>query len=134
MDKFCQKCGKQLQPDQGFCDQCGSPWTAPETVAASPAAVQYTAPAPPPVVVTRSSKLPIGIVAFLAIAAIAIGTWYFVTTATTATTVPAPPAGRRDLIFGKSRQSESLVAAVEDGGPADGREGTDEAGRVSVIR
>jgi hypothetical protein len=110
MEKLCQKCGKQLQPDQSFCDQCGSPWTAPETAAGSPVAGSYTPQTPPPVVAARSSKWPMVLVVILAIAAIGMGTWYFVTkrslaatnltassststviTSTTATTVSAAP-------------------------------------------
>ena len=110
MDKLCLKCGKHLQPDQGFCDQCGSPWTAPDNVAASPVAGSSSPQAPVPAVVSPSSKWPIAIVALLALAAIGIGAWYFVTkrslaatnlaassstssvtTSTTATTVSAAP-------------------------------------------
>jgi WD40 repeat protein len=96
MERLCQKCGKQLQADQSFCDECGTAWTAPENVTASPATtVQYTAPAPvvavaplpdlrpEPSVLTappaerKSSKalLVVGLLVLLAV--IGLGGWLF---------------------------------------------------------
>lgn len=96
MDKLCQKCGKQLQPDQGFCDQCGSPWTAPAAVAPLPA----LGPEPPvlttPPAERKSSKalLVVGLLFLLAV--IGLGGWLFlrprVTSTSTSTTAVSTTA------------------------------------------
>jgi hypothetical protein len=38
MDRICAKCGKGLQADQGFCDECGTAWPASGDPASTPAA------------------------------------------------------------------------------------------------
>lgn len=68
MDKLCATCGKQLQADQGFCDQCGSPWTA--CAAAPQSAV--------PTKGTGSGKT-LGVIALFIVIALGVGGWLFVT-------------------------------------------------------
>jgi len=68
MDKVCATCGKQLQADHAFCDQCGSPWTAsavPGPQAAASAAV--------------GSGKTIGVIALIVVVALALGGWLFAT-------------------------------------------------------
>lgn len=76
MDKLCATCGKQLQADQGFCDQCGNAW-APPVVGAVPAAPVITpvaAAAPPP---AKSSNKTLMFLSIIAIIALVIGGWFF---------------------------------------------------------
>ena len=79
MDKLCATCGKQLQADQGFCDKCGSAWTPPAVgtaIAAGPVITPVAVAVPPPV--KSSNKTLIG-VSIVAIIALLIGGWFFMT-------------------------------------------------------
>jgi hypothetical protein len=70
MDKLCPKCGKQLRPDQGFCEACGSAWTPSEA-------------AKPPATRSGSNKGAL-IVAIVLVVALGIGGWLFLTHRTAA--------------------------------------------------
>ena len=108
MDKLCTSCGKPLQPDQAFCNHCGTAWTpgaqgVPH--ASSPAA------APPPVVAARPAGKGSGrllLVLLLLVVAAGVAGWLFLRgrarryivmtsssssrTTTTTTRAPIPPA------------------------------------------
>lgn len=86
MDKVCATCGKQLQADQGFCDNCGAAWT-PGAEAASSTAASPISAAPQPAVShvavpaqtagSGNSSKALLIVAIVVIA-LGIGGWLFV--------------------------------------------------------
>ncbi len=79
MDRFCVKCGTQLQPGSNFCENCGTAWTA----AADPLPIVTSTPvgAAPVVVVQppekRKSSAPLLITAFV-ILALAIVGWLYI--------------------------------------------------------
>jgi hypothetical protein len=77
MDKVCATCGKQLQADQGFCDQCGAAWMP----APAPAVQGTSAYVAPQVAAPASggSGKALVIVVILALIALGIGGWFFVT-------------------------------------------------------
>ena len=72
MDKVCATCRKQLPADQSFCDQCGSPWTAPPE--------------------TRGSGRTLGVIALFVVIAVGIGGWLFLTHRAVAAPVATVPA------------------------------------------
>ena len=91
MDRLCATCGKQLQPDHGFCESCGAAWT-PVAESASAAGMASPIPAAPQPVTPqmpvpagggRSSKTLLLIVAILAIA-MGIAGWLFLRNRTAA--------------------------------------------------
>jgi hypothetical protein len=77
MDKLCATCGKQLQADQGFCDQCGNAWAPPVAGTAIPAPVITPVAAVPPR--ARNSHKALVSVSIIAIIALAVGGWFFTT-------------------------------------------------------
>jgi hypothetical protein len=100
MDKICTQCGKHLQADQGFCDECGTPWTAPAgtasaPVAAPPPAPQETYTPPPAEAGTGSHKVLIGvIVAFVVLAALIGGGWWWMSRKSAGNATLAPPEAK----------------------------------------
>jgi hypothetical protein len=79
MDKLCATCGKQLQADQGFCDQCGAAWTPVQegaAIAAAPTIIPMAAAVPPPAKSSHKTLLLVSIIAIIAL--VAVG-WFFVT-------------------------------------------------------
>lgn len=79
MDKLCATCGKQLQADQGFCDQCGSAW-APRAegtaIPAGPVITPVAVAVQPP---ARSSNKTLMFLSIIAIIAVVTGGWFFMT-------------------------------------------------------
>jgi hypothetical protein len=82
MDKLCATCGKQLQPDQGFCENCGSAWT-PSAEAAPATAPNPISAAPQPVVPQAAAQTSDGrssktlLIVAIAVVALGIGGWLF---------------------------------------------------------
>jgi hypothetical protein len=123
MDKLCATCGKQLQADQSFCDQCGSAWTPPAgatPIPASPVITPVAVALPPPA--KSSSKTLMGI-SIIAIIALAIGGWFFMThralaaspDATTAiTSTSASTTVNTTSVVPASSSAEPAAAAVTD--------------------
>jgi hypothetical protein len=101
MDKLCATCGKQLQPDQTLCEQCGAVWTpavgASPATPPSPAAVAPLPPAlPVPVPVqtagTGGSGKTVMIAAIVVIAALGIAGWLFMRSRAAGTSVATKTA------------------------------------------
>jgi hypothetical protein len=123
MDKLCATCGKQLQADQSFCDQCGSAWTPPAgatPIPASPVITPVAVAAPPPA--KSSSKTWMGI-SIIAIIALVIAGWFFMThralaaspDATTAvTSTSASTTVNTTSVVPASSSAEPTAAAVTD--------------------
>jgi hypothetical protein len=124
MDKLCATCGKQLQADQGFCDQCGSAWTPPAggtVIPAGPAITPVTAVVSPPA--KSSNKTLIGVL-IVAIIALLVGGWFFMThralagspgaaTAMTSTSA-STTVNTATTIVPTSSSAEPAAAAVTD--------------------
>ena len=105
MDKLCATCGKQLQPEQGFCDNCGAAWAPNVATASNPISA-----APLPAVSGTGNKSKSSVIVAIAfvVAAVGMGGWILLrhrtpagssvvsTTASSNTIVtsstPAPPA------------------------------------------
>lgn len=82
MDRLCATCGKQLQPDHGFCESCGAAWTPVAESASSAASPIPAAPQP----VTPQMPVPAGggrsrttllLVVAIVVVALAIAGWLF---------------------------------------------------------
>jgi hypothetical protein len=105
MDKLCAKCGKQLRPDQGFCEACGTAWAPDAKVPSATVTNPVVPPAAAPVQAFSKggSGKSVAIVAIALIVAIGLGGWLFLryrgssssveTSSRTSTTVThaAPP-------------------------------------------
>lgn len=83
MDKLCATCGKQLQPGQAFCDQCGAAWTPdtgrtvatpPSPIAVAPLPAVSQGPAPAQTAGTGRSSKSLVILAIV-VFALGIGGW-----------------------------------------------------------
>ena len=74
MDKLCATCGKQLQPDQGFCDNCGAAWMPAGPASAAPPGVTPVAAAP----ASKSGAGSILLLVAVAVVALGIGGWFLV--------------------------------------------------------
>ena len=108
MDKLCAKCGKHLQPEQGFCDQCGYAWTPtiPASTAIPPQPAQKAAvPAS-----GRGSGRTIGVVAILAVIGFGIAAYFFVTRQAVAAPPPVTTTSTRTVA---TVSATTTTAAVE---------------------
>jgi hypothetical protein len=83
MDKLCATCGKQLGPEQGFCESCGTAWTPAGAVSAVPL-VSASFSDPLPVTPQAGSQVRTSgaggtliIVAITLVALLGIGGWLF---------------------------------------------------------
>jgi hypothetical protein len=81
MDKRCATCGKQLQADQAFCDNCGAAW-APAAEAAPAVISNPINPVPQPVVQVAAPAKASGsgkalLVTIIVLVALGIGGWLF---------------------------------------------------------
>jgi hypothetical protein len=140
MDKLCATCGKQLPPDQAFCDRCGAAWTpvAGATLATPPIPIAVTPlPAVPqlPATVetpgTGNSKKTLLIVAIV-VFALGVGGWLLVRSRAAGTSVATTtPSSSKTVASSTPVQKASsgaqvavapgalLAGEVPQGAPAD---------------
>jgi hypothetical protein len=123
MNKICPKCGKQLEAEQGFCDECGAAWTAPGNTAEAPIAAQPPAPQqpfamPPPAAAKGSNKVLLVSLVVVVLVALGVGGWLLAGRRNARTAALAPPEAKpsasNTATASQTAPGGSQAAAVAD--------------------
>lgn len=128
MNRTCTQCGTQLQPDQGFCAECGTAWTAPadtmpSQAVAQPPAQQPVVMAPPPAAPSGGTGkvILVSVIAIVVLAALGGGGWLLARERNARAAAVAPPAVKSAATIPSPAVQDAPVAtpaAAADGAAA----------------